>query len=187
VLLVAGILLDKAQLRHHAFQLFTATSDVRGVAPMEWIGYSGPWSEQYWIANFAQPIKVNRTIVRYANSTSKPLAADDLVTETVEEIWPYDFEYFYPYVPLFVQVMVDLRNHAYLQFHTRCSVCSRSSICSPTGQDAVGHACMCLFLQWTDIYVSNKFPAVRMNPFSPTLTHAQFLAMNPASVRTSTC
>ena len=104
------VLRDVNRLRHHAWTLHAALGELRELPVMNYNGYSGPWIENHWIAAYARPTPVNVSFSWWKEKVEKhgPIACvSELMvynaSDTITLLQPYDFDFFYPWVPLFAQ------------------------------------------------------------------------------------
>jgi hypothetical protein len=124
-----AISLDRAKLKAHAFHVFARTEHLRNKLPYANHSFNpgGPWIENWWVNTFARPV-VRRVKLRelvelrdaanalqiehnqwtsptYDGTAGAPLPAtvpEDKLDNYVTVREPYDFELFFPLVPLFI-------------------------------------------------------------------------------------
>jgi hypothetical protein len=105
-----GLAADRDALRHHAFVLHAAVAALFADVPvMSWAGHAGPWVENAWVDRYTGAPHVHNVSLAWWSEWRgvhgdapgvRLLAADERAgVATIAE--PFDFDLFYPFVPLF--------------------------------------------------------------------------------------
>ena len=106
--------LDKESLRRHAYEVHAYLARYRGedLPVMSVNGYGGPWIENRWIERFGQPhVRTEsllwwRQLSAHFEGAAPPgvtVLSEDTAANTVTLREPYNFDAFYPFVPLFAR------------------------------------------------------------------------------------
>ena len=119
---------ERDELRYHAWKVHAALARYRGLAMMTSNGYSGPWVENVWIDTFARPTPVNvsrgwwmQTVQAQGGVEGVTQLAEYPAADIVTLLQPYDFDLFYPWVPLFAQwedLYYERWNAGHAKYHT---------------------------------------------------------------------
>lgn len=112
-----GMAVDKDALRWHAFRVHAHLAPLRGgddgagLPVMRAYGYGGPWLENRWLARFGQPHTRTQSLAGWRHAVERfggppdgvTVLSEDARAGTVTLREPFDFDLFYPWVPLFAR------------------------------------------------------------------------------------